>query len=103
MMTLLAGSERTEKQFHELFAAAGLKVVKFWYPEGSFDGVVEAVLDEGGVESNGVGHVESNGVSQVKSNGVGHVESNGVGQGESNGVGQVESNGHGEVGAINGL
>lgn len=46
MMTGLAGLERTEKQFHELAASAGLKVMNFWYPEGSFDGVVEIMLDE---------------------------------------------------------
>lgn len=66
MMTSLAGCERTEKQFHELFASAGLKVVKFWYPEGSFDGVVEAVLDdEKATGSDGVGQVESNGHGEV--------------------------------------
>ena len=54
IMTGLAGCERTEKQWHELAASAGLKVAKFWCPEGSIDGVVEIMLDENVGASNGV-------------------------------------------------
>ena len=67
MMAAHAACERTEKQFEELIASAGLKVVKFWYPEGSFDAVVEVILDDEGVaEVNGHGEAgESNGYSLV--------------------------------------
>ena len=55
MMADLAACERTETQFRELLASVGLTVVKFWYPEDSVDGVIEAVLDdEGPVKTNGI-------------------------------------------------
>lgn len=82
MMTGLAGCERTEKQFHELVASAGLKVIKFWYPEGIPDGIVEVMLDdEGSVASNGTGA----GAIPMESNGIGMdsmaKESDGLGAG----------------------
>lgn len=70
MMIGLAACERTEKQFHELAGSAGLEVVKFWYPEGSIDGVIELELASGkkdGVNSHANGY--ANGHANGQPNG----------------------------------
>lgn len=64
MMGTLAALERSEKQWRQLVEGTGLKIVKFWFPEGSIDGVIELMLencegmgeekrseDKGGVET----------------------------------------------------
>ena len=57
MMGGLAALERSEKQWRELVKGTGLKVVKFWFPEGSIDGVVELMLEDGVERVNGTnGH-----------------------------------------------
>ena len=60
-MAAHASCEVTEKRFYELIASAGLKVVKFWYPEGILNGVVEVVLDdEGAMDTNYTDEVGTN-------------------------------------------
>lgn len=45
MMTLCGTQERTEKQWRELLAEAGLKVVGVYYPgDGVSEGFIEADL-----------------------------------------------------------
>lgn len=54
MMTLLAGMERSRRQWEELLGSVGLKVISVWFPPqkssigGDWDceGVVEAVVPE---------------------------------------------------------
>lgn len=46
MMVLLAGMERTEKQWTELLNDAGLDVVGFWTTVKGGEGVIEAVKRE---------------------------------------------------------
>ena len=62
MMTGFAALERSEKQWLDLVEGTGLKVVKFWFPEGSIDGVIELMLeDEVKLKVNGEAAVETNG------------------------------------------
>ena len=89
MMGGLAALERSERQWLDLVEGTGLQVVKFWFPEGSIDGVIELMLadDDGGkrgVETNGHAVVED-GKGQVKVNG----------HGLENGKGEAVPNGHG--------
>lgn len=44
MMAVLNGMERTEEQWVNLLAQAGLKVVKFWSAGPGSEGLVEAML-----------------------------------------------------------
>lgn len=48
MMSLLAGMERTERQWVALVESAGLRVVKVWHsPDfGDLEGVIEAEVVE---------------------------------------------------------
>ncbi len=46
MMAGLAALERNEKQWLELLKGTGLKVVKFWFPMESIDGVIELMLED---------------------------------------------------------
>ena len=43
MMALLAGMERTEKQWHELLGKIGLKIQKIWSTDSDCESIVEAV------------------------------------------------------------
>jgi hypothetical protein len=45
MMVMHAGIERTESQWTALLEKAGLTVIKFWYPEGDGEGIIEAELE----------------------------------------------------------
>ncbi|KAI1468528.1 O-methyltransferase-domain-containing protein [Daldinia caldariorum] len=44
MMSCAASAERTEKEWHELVGAAGLKIVKIWKQRTALDGVIEVHL-----------------------------------------------------------
>lgn len=44
MMMATNGIERTKDQWTELLRRAGLKVERFWLPEGFGEGIVEASL-----------------------------------------------------------
>ena len=46
MMADFSASERSEKQWRELLGSVGLQDVTFWYPPGSIDGVIEAILGD---------------------------------------------------------
>lgn len=59
MMGGLAALERNEQQWRELAEGTGLKIVKFWFPEGSIDGVIELMLEDENRSDNG--QVETNG------------------------------------------
>ena len=41
MMYLHSGMQRSEREWRELVEAAGLRVVKVWYPDGDGDGIIE--------------------------------------------------------------
>ena len=45
MMALLAGRERTERQWRTLLASAGLRVTGVWQKVAGGEGVIEAVID----------------------------------------------------------
>ena len=60
MMAGFAAMERSEKQWFDLVEGTGLKIVKFWFPEESLDGVIELTLEEEvKVKVNGVGGAET--------------------------------------------
>ncbi|KAI1502985.1 sterigmatocystin 8-O-methyltransferase [Biscogniauxia marginata] len=44
MMTMHAGQERTKTQWEALLSTAGFRINKFWVPENSGEGVIEAEL-----------------------------------------------------------
>jgi hypothetical protein len=44
MMACLAAAERSEKQWRELIASAGMRVVKIWRPVQSVESIIEAEL-----------------------------------------------------------
>ena len=46
MMTSLSGGHRTELQWFNLLAEAGLRDVKVWYPPEAGDGVIEAMRQD---------------------------------------------------------
>lgn len=46
MMGSLAALERSEKLWQELVRGTGLTVVRFWFPDGSIEGVIELMLEE---------------------------------------------------------
>lgn len=62
MMGTLAALERSEKQWRQLVEGTGLKIVRFWFPEGSIVGVIELMLeDEKEIDNSEVkinGHIE---------------------------------------------
>lgn len=87
MMGGLAALERSEKQWRELVRGTGLTVVRFWFPDGSIDGVIELMLEEDGhggangiVDGSPVGTtngvdgdwVEKNGIHKVQGDTNGH-------------------------------
>ena len=43
-MFMFSGLQRTETQWKQLLDKGGFKVVKFWYPPGDADGMVEAEI-----------------------------------------------------------
>ena len=45
MMALHAGMERSDKQWRDLLASAGLKIVKIWQKLEGGEGVIEAELE----------------------------------------------------------
>ncbi|KAF7556310.1 hypothetical protein G7Z17_g1509 [Cylindrodendrum hubeiense] len=45
MMPLLSASERTKRQWEELLASAGLKIVKFWPDPKEYEMLIEAEID----------------------------------------------------------
>ncbi|PGH27028.1 hypothetical protein AJ80_01213 [Polytolypa hystricis UAMH7299] len=46
MMVFCNSMERTAKQWSELLESVGMKVVKFWYPPGDGQGIIEAELKD---------------------------------------------------------
>ena len=44
MMTLLAGMERTERQWIDLLNRSGLSLVKVWYARNGLDSIIEATI-----------------------------------------------------------
>lgn len=44
MMIVLAGMERTQRQWRELVERAGMKVEKFWVSPGFGEGIIEVVV-----------------------------------------------------------
>ena len=84
MMGGLAALERSERQWLDLVEGTGLEIVKFWYPEGSIDGVIELMLVEdgkAGAKTNGP--VLEDGKGEVKTNG--HSSENDKGEMAANG------------------
>ena len=46
MMTSFTGMHRSESHWRNLLVSVGLQEIKFWYPPGLGDGVIEAVRGE---------------------------------------------------------
>lgn len=46
MMTSFTGMHRSESHWRNLLASIGLQEIKFWYPRGLGDGLIEAVRGE---------------------------------------------------------
>ena len=46
MMTSFTGLHRSESHWRSLLASMGLREIKFWYPPGLGDGVIEAIRGE---------------------------------------------------------
>lgn len=44
MMSIVAGMERTEEQWHRLLGEVGLKIVKVWTEEPDSESIIEAML-----------------------------------------------------------
>ena len=44
MMSIVAGIERTEEQWHQLLGSVGLRIVRIWTEEPDSESIIEAML-----------------------------------------------------------
>ena len=44
MLAILAATERTVKQWHQLLNSAGLKIINIWTKEQEFESIIEAMI-----------------------------------------------------------